>query len=355
MSYLHSLFSTEQIEAIDNAPFYAGDRHPAWSALFLDQASAVDCLTRRSADALARLPEQRDAMRNTLARAASLANIADAAAALAELRSFGSMIEAGMEVRPIDAGGQHGATPDFVADVGDGQVTIEVHAKHEAGPQTELRRAVADGDDVPGVERNSHDIGDWTVTFTTAELCPGGVPDPEKPFDSIQANVISKLCSVKAEETQRRDGVPAVLWIDLSHFGVMTHTLLEQTIPLISGNIGLTSGAIWYAFYGWKGAPILEEGNRKSIEMGHDGRFRMSGPKKSRLAAVITCFEEGLVLFENPWAEIPIPPKFRRHCERLPWFKLGHSLADWSPGETYTLVTVAEGRIRALAAERYIW
>ncbi len=91
----------------------------------------------------------------------------------------------------------------------------------------------------------------------------------------------------KDKEAQRREGVTSVLWLDPSRFGAMTHTLLEQTIPLVSGHVGLTSGAIWHAFYGWKGAPILEEGNRKRIEMGHEGRFRLSGTKKSHLAAVI--------------------------------------------------------------------
>ncbi|MEG8219291.1 hypothetical protein OSJ57_01490 [Sphingomonas sp. HH69] len=354
MSYLHTLLSREKIEAVERAPLYAGDRHPAWSALFLQQASPTDLLTRDAADMLARLPDLRDAMRKTIERAADLENVPDAAAALAELRAFGSMIEAGIDVRPINAGGQHGATPDFIVDAGDGPVTVEVHAKHEAGPQTELRQAAADGKDVPGVERSSHDNGSHRVTFTTTVLHPGGAPDPENPFDSVQANVISKLCRVKSEETQRREGVPSVLWLDLSHFGVMTHTLLEQTIPLVSGNIGLTSGAIWHAFYGWKGAPILEEGNRKRVNMGHDGRFRLSGTKKSPLAAVIVCFESGLVLFENPWADIRLPHTFRRRCERLPWFKIGHSFADWSPGETEMLVGLAQKRITALAAERHV-
>jgi hypothetical protein len=354
MSYLHTLFSPKQIEAIKTAPLFAGDRHPAWSALFLQQASATDFLTRKSADALHHLPALREQMRGSIQRAASVENISDAAAALAELRAFGGMFEAGMNVQPIDAGGKRGATPDFVVDAGDGPVTVEVHARHEAGAQTKFRQAIAGGRDVPGVERRSEVIGSNKVTFVTSVLYPGGKPDSKNPFDSIQANVISRLCRAKDKEAQRRAGVPSVLWLDLSNFGTMTHTLLEQTLPLVSGHIGLTSGAIWHAFYGWKGAPVLEEGNRRRIEMGHDGRFRLTGNKKSHLAALIVCFEKGLVLFENPWADIRLPHAFRRHCERLPWFKLGHSFADWTPGETEALVALAKKRIVALAAERHL-
>lgn len=354
MSFLHTLLSPDQIKAIDQAALFAGARHPTWSALFQRQASATDLLTRNAADALAHLPDQREAMRGVIERAAEIGNIPDAAAALAELRAFGAMLEAGLAVQPISAGGRRGATPDFVVNAGDGEVTVEVHARHEAGAQTTFRQAVADGQDLAGVNRRTETIGSRTVTFTTTELYPGGKPDPDNPFDSIQANVISRLCLAKDTEAQRSEGVPSVLWLDLSYFGVMSQTLLEQTIPLVSGNIGLTSGAIWHAFYGWKGAPILEEGNRKRIEMGHDGRFRLSGAKKSHLAAVIVCFEKGLVLFENPWADVRLPHAFRRHCERLRWFKLGHSVADWTAGESEALVALAAKRIVALAAERQL-
>ena len=132
----------------------------------------------------------------------------------------------------------------------------------------------------------------------------------------------------------------------------MSKTQLLQTLPLVSGNIGLTSGAVWHAFYGWKGAPIFEEGNRKRITMAHEGRFRMTGSAESHLAAVIVCFERGLVLFENPWAAVRLPPAFRRRCERLPWFKLAPSVADWAPGSAAGQIALAEAQIQAFAAMR---
>lgn len=350
---IEPIFSPQQLELIENAPLYAGDRHPAWSVLF-GATSAVDFLTRSSLDVVCRSPDLRRDMRNTLDRAVNLTNISDAAAALAEIRALGGMMEAGLLVRPLAPNSKRGTTPDFEVDADDGSVTVEVHAKHEDGAQTQLRQLVADGKDAPGIERRTEDYGNGSIAFATVELHPGGVPRPGHKFDSVQANVISKLCAVKQGETQRRHDVPSVLWLDLSYFGPMTHTLLEQTRPIVSGNIGLNSGAIWNAFYGWKGAPILEEGNPKTVEMGHDGRFRLTGNAKCYYAAVIVCFEKGLVLFENPWADIGLPPKFRWRCERLPWFRIGHSVADWTPSEALTSVNLSERRIKALSEDRYL-
>jgi len=344
------IFTPEQLSAIENAPLFAGDRHPAWSVLF-EGKSAVDFLTRRAIDAIVRSSDLQSRMRGTLDRAVDPSNVPDAAAALAELRALSGLMEAGLLVQPLAPHSKRGATPDFEADAGDGPVTVEVHAKHEDGVQTQLRQSIANGEDVPGVERRTEDFVKGSISFSTAVLHPGGAPNPDKAFDSVQANVISKLCAVKQGEKQRRPGVPSVLWLDLSYFGPMTQTLLEQTIPLVSGHIGLTSGAIWHAFYGWKGAPVLEEGNPKITNMGHDGRFRLSGNSKSYYAAAIVCFEKGLVLFENPWATFPLPTKFRRHCERLPWFKIGHSIADWTPTEALTSVTFSERRICALSTD----
>ncbi len=68
MSFLHTILTSDQIKAIDAAPLFAGDRHPTWSALFQQQASATDFLTRKAADALAYLPDQREAMLNVISR-----------------------------------------------------------------------------------------------------------------------------------------------------------------------------------------------------------------------------------------------------------------------------------------------
>ncbi|WP_338503671.1 hypothetical protein V6R86_08400 [Sphingomonas kaistensis] len=347
-----SLLSDTQIVAIRNADLDGDQRHPAWPILFGTDKRPMHHLVDQMARVIATEPQPRASVQTMIDRAVAISDYTDAAAALAELRALGGLMEAGMAVRPIVAGKGRGATADFEVDAGDGPVIVEVHAKHEDGDQTARRRAIAAGETPAGVERRSTRFGDRVITSTTSVSHPGGSPDPAKPHDSVQANVISKLCAVKSSEHQQQRDLPFVLWLDLCHFGAMTHTLLEQAHPLISGHMGLTSGAIWYAFYGWKGAPILEEGSPRKVLMGHDGRFRQRGERKSRVTAVIVATDGGSFLLENPWCERRLPVQFRRRCERLPWFNLNASVADWTPKESEALVKLQEARIAKLATAR---
>jgi hypothetical protein len=323
----------------------AWERHPAWSPLFNRQPSAVDFLSNEAADRIVATRAREGWLTALAPRVADIESPSEAAAALAELRAFGAMLEAGLEVTPLAPNGA--PTPDFHADAGDGKVLVEVHAKHEHGDETLRRQAVARGEEVPGVERSTSSVGEATVTFTTMVLHPGGKPNPANPHDSVQANVISKLCNAKGKETQMSSDIPGVLWLDLSYFDPMSESLLNQAQPLLSGH-GIMSGAIWHAFYGWKGAPIIE-GHRARPPMAHDGRFRRSGKEKSGLAAVIVTVEKGLVLLENPWTDRALPDLFRRSCLNLPWFHIGHSVANWTPDEAEKLVGVQRARIEALA------
>jgi len=86
--------------------------------------------------------------------------------------------------------------------------------------------------------------------------------------------------------------------------------------------------------------------------MGHDGRFRLHGNKKSKLSGAILALPEGLVLFENAWAPHPLPERSRRFAERLPWFNLGYSVCNWSPGEAEVLAEAGRNRIEAMKTWR---
>jgi hypothetical protein len=259
---------------------------------------------------------------------------------------------AGLDAAPLDPDGK--ATPDFMVRSGGEELVIEVFSKHEDGAETRRREDVAQGKNVPGVHRSTTTFAAGSVTFTTEILHPGGKPDLSKPYDSVQANVISKLCAAKGQEKQVDASRTAVLWLDLSYFTELNYTLIEQTNALISGHIGLTSGAIWHAFYGWKGAPLAEEGGRRRVVMGHDGRFRFRGASKSAFAAALISFEQGVVLFENPWADRRLPEFFRKACLRLPWFKIENSVADWAIGESEARVALDQQAVEMLAhLDRY--
>lgn len=342
-----SFLNEEQAKAIDSAPLCAGKRHPAWAPLFQKQKSAVDFLTLEAADRIA-ADASLEGWRQTLGmRIADIDNYPDAASALSELRVLSALREVGLNTTPLDPGDT--PTPDFLVRDGDEEIVVEVYSKHEDGKETKRREAVAQGADVSGVERRTHSLPGGSVTFTTQILHPGGVPNPSKPFDSVQANVISKLCAAKGPEKQMDANRASVLWLDLSYFIEISKSLIDQTHPLISGHHGLTSGAIWHAFYGWKGAPLADVGRHGRVHMGHDGRFRLASDSKSRLAATLVSFEEGVVLFENPWADRGLPSGFRRACLDLPWFKLENSIANWTPGEASARVEMGKQLVETLA------
>lgn len=337
----------EQVRAIKEAPLYAGKRHPTWAPLFYEKPSSVDILTRKAADSIGSDPLLKVWCQKLGMRMADLENFPDAASALSELRVLSALREAGLDTIPLAPG--ETATPDFLVRSGEEELVVEVFSKHEDGAQTLRREDVAQGKDVPGVERSSTAYPGGIISSTTQVLYPGGVPDTSKLYDSVQANVISKLCAAKNLEQQMDLSRPAVLWLDLSYFCDLNHTLIEQTNSLISGHSGLTSGAIWHAFYGWKGAPLIEEGSRRRIFMGHEGRYRFTGSRKSRLAATLISFERAVVLFENPWADKRLPKSFREACLKLPWFKLEHSVADWVPGEAEARIEIGKKSVEALA------
>ena len=111
----------------------------------------------------------------------------------------------------------------------------------------------------PGVERSIIKAKHATIESATSELTPGGAPDPDKPDDTIQANLISRVCNAKGDERRLPENAPSLLWIDFRSFGPWPDALkLGTATPLISGRTGLTSGAHG-THSGWRGAPIFEE------------------------------------------------------------------------------------------------
>lgn len=274
----------------------------------------------------------------------------EAAAALAELHTYGGLLEAGFSVNPIPESDT--PTPDFKVDAGDGIAVVEVFAKHQDESEKRLWDAIAAGQTPPGAERHIVQDQHRRIETTIREHHPAGAPDPNSLHDSVQANVISRICAAKGNEKQFPHDRPSLLWIDLRSFGSWPEVLkVEQCAPLISGREGLTSGALWYAFYGWKGAPIFKEDfplHERVVPMGHDGRFRLEGKKKSKLSGCILALSESLVLFENPWADHPLPERARRFAERLPWFDLGHSICNWSSGDAENLAELGRRQIEAM-------
>ncbi|PRX34224.1 hypothetical protein B0G75_102253 [Paraburkholderia sp. BL18I3N2] len=303
---LSDLFTSEEITTLSNAQLRAnGYRHPTWFAL--RNSRAVDALVHLAVPTIAREAGGEAWLRDLAPRLNDFEDDRNASSSLAEIRAYGGLLEAGFQVKPVPR--KNTATPDFTVDAGDGPVTVEVFSKHQDEDQDDLMAAAntPDGEHPHGIERSTRTEGDRAVRTAMTELTPAGRPDTTKPGDSVQANVISRVCSVKSDETQVNAERPCVLVADFTHFGappVAQFLSAHQTSPLIRGHQGLCSGGMWYGVYGWKGAPVFEELLVTPKRMGHDGRFRLAGKKKSRLSAVlfVFVFHEDVVLLENPWA-----------------------------------------------------
>jgi hypothetical protein len=347
---VRDLFSDKEITGIVDAPLIATGRFPTWYPMFSSASRPVDFLSNK---AVARISSKGgdDWLRGLAPRLCRMDDPEEASAALAELRAYGALLEAGFAVTPIPVKDDD-STPDFGVDAGDGSIIVEVFAKHQDESESTLWEDIQAGQTPTGVERHSAKVESGEVKITISEHFPGGAPDPQKPHDSVQANFISRVCAAKGMEKQFSSNRPSLLWIDFRNFSGWPEAIsLEQCTPLMSGHHGLTSGALWYAFYGWKGAPIFEEDfslREPVVPMGHDGRFQLQGKKKSKLSGVILALSEGLVLFENPSADRPLPGRARRFAERLPWFKLGHSICNWSSGDAGVLANAGRRQIEVM-------
>ncbi|MFX4226476.1 MAG: hypothetical protein ACFHHU_00875 [Porticoccaceae bacterium] len=329
-----SLLTNAQLDSIKNSTIHpSSGRFPTWHPIFNPKPSTFDVLSNSSV----RIVSAKGGtawLTGITSRLTNLGNPEDAAAALSELRVYGAFLEAGFSVTPIPTATH--TTPDFEVDAGDQTVVVEVFSKH-AAPLSVTNAGTINGKNIQGA-----------VTVHQ----PAGIPDPDKLGDSVQANVISRVCRAKQNEAQIPEDKPSILWIDFGNFGLWPQAVTpDQSCPLISGRDGITSGALWYAFFGWKGAPIFEpefDFHEKVFSMGHDGRFMFKGKQKSKLSGVVFGLNEASVLFENPWANVPISEQTRRYFERLPWFDLDRSVMDWSQGDAEELVAIGRRKIERL-------
>lgn len=334
---VRSLLSDAQLEEIKTSACGLTGAFPTWYPIFSQNSSPTDNLSNQ---AVRLVSDKGDHgwLSSLTPRLCNLRNPEDAAAALAELRVYGAFLEAAFDVKPIPVTSK--STPDFEIDAGDGPVIVEVFAKHQA--------VQAGG----AAKKIIHKANSGQIQTTVSVHQPGGAPDPRKEGDSVQANVISRVCAAKGAEKQFPEDKPSLLWMDFRTFGAWPDVVsLDQCMPLMSGREGITSGALWYAFFGWKGAPIFEEDFplcERIVHMGHDGRFLLQGKKKSKLSGVILALSKGCVLFENPSANVPLPERARRYIERLPWFHIGNSIINWSAGDAGSLMNTGRNQIQCM-------
>jgi len=284
-------------------------------------------------------------------------DVANAAAALRELRAYSGLIEAfGPHAvapgAPLQAGGP---SPEFKVSYGGSDVIVEVHSKQMDGGQQQDLAAFADavGDEV---KKTSSSGLTARVVVGSTTVAPMGQPDPKKAGDTVQTNTISRIAQIKDKEHQVDASLPFVLWLDLQDRNTWPFsTFDENTLPLMSGHHGsLTSGAFWHAFYGRKGKPIISfDGYQCStVPLGHEGRFfnpnmKHGGP--SRVSAAVLSFPQSTVVFEHPQAMVPLPAEFRIRLLHLPYFRIENSYLEFSPGSVRNAIDNAQAVIDRLS------
>ena len=260
-----------------------------------------------------------------------------AIAAMAEIRAYGGLLDASFDVEPIRVSGK--PTPEFFAKHGDHTLVVEVASKHQGQAQNELDdqiyNAIHGRGPLPdGVEHHPFQGTNTNIETFISVHHPGGAPDPDDLNDSVQTNVISKVCSIKDGEKQIGGDVPGLLIADFSAFEEPGFEgLVKQASPIIRGHYGFTSGALWYATYGWKNDPVLEEINDALPRMLHEGRFSQSRQPRSKLSGVLFVLPENAVLLENPVPVHRLEPDTRLALCTYPWFNMAYSILDWERGD----------------------
>ena len=356
LKHFPRLFTESELKKVEgSAPFFGG-RHPIWYPLFGPERVATDWCLDQAVASIEREREGGQWLKSQLPRLLDMQEPRNASGAMAEIRVYGALLECELDVRPEQSG--EAPTPDFVIRAGGHSTVVEVAARHEARKASEFRQAISDhlragGVGLPpGVERHVwHMESGRNIEIVESSHHPGGSPDPSKPLDGVQANLISRVCAVKGCARQLGSGVAGILVIDLTIFGERSEgdmLLSDQVSPMLSCRPGVISGAIWYAMYGWKGAPVFEAGS--VVPMQHEGRFRQDDG--SRLSAALVVLGESATLLENPWAANRLGDEVRLGILRYPWFDLRHSICDWQRGDAKGQVEIQEGMIRVCDQNR---
>lgn len=362
MPGLNDLLTKSEIAEINNYFDPARGRHPTWSGInAFDRAvdylrSPKDFLVNEAVDRICLGKEGKSWLAGTLKRVTQTADFEEAVSSIAEICCYGAMLEAGFDIQPVPTV-RNAPTPDFKFDLDGASGIVEVTAKLEHDEQVKLARKIAGGETPDGVERSTFESQNGRAEFTASVSHPFGAPDAGKAGDTTQTNAISRICQIKAKETQFADGKPSLLWIDFRGLGKWPGVFHEeQSSPLISGHHGaLCSGAIWYAFYGWKGAPVFDDhvgGGYKITPMAHEGRFSAHAAKVSRYSAAILCLEKATILLENPRAPTPLSKAQRGALTLLPWFNIHYSVADWEEGDVDRSCALARSMIEAIRESR---
>jgi hypothetical protein len=245
-----------------------------------------------------------------------LTDVANLDPILGELRAFGTLRSAGFEVQCVPRK-KGEPSQDFEVRLHSGApVHVEVFTK-------QWDTAMENEYDVFANAPVSPEPG---VQFRELEVMPFGKPRDRKdhPGDSVATNAVSRIAAIKARSKQLPAGQGNVLFIDFMRPDPLPLMGADQAFALNSAQGHISTGVLFAAIYGQIGWPIYESrpidyGAGKFQRLAHPGRFQQSG---GALSAIVTQHHDGLVLFENPHATVPLTPAGRQQFLLCPGAQL---------------------------------
>ena len=250
-----------------------------------------------------------------------------------------------------------GPTPDFELD----GLNVEVYCPQEHSHEREVVRTILDQDlaKASGPVKVAVAVGHMGTGSGRRVDSAGRVQhDPESLALAYPANkLIDRLLNAKRDSTQFLQGNENVLWLDLKHGLRQTvgHcTAVISTISRDPSSVGMIG--IWHGFYGRRGAALLKE--RTTLEYGlrpqsiygqqREGFFR----ERPEVSAAVLSTIDGVVLFENPWADRPLGGPNRRALFRLMEFRPEFSFWDHAENTLRAEIESQLNRIESLVRGR---
>ncbi len=345
---VNSIFDPSEIDLVKNIPIK--DRQHPLKRLLFPQDEWSNQVAVNTERALRQILFSKNGpgklYREWKSRVLDIDDYSNSSSALGEIRAFGNLLSTGLPIKRISKSGA-----DFSIENDNNRVLIEVFSKQSDISESDKldkfnNRPLAERAYNTKTSLNS-DAVDWFID--THSTTPFGQPKNIK--ESITENAISKLASIKNKEHQISETETSLLWLD---FQDETWNLLatpERIFPIRTWNRGFYSGEFWYAFYGWKGAPIFEDfrndisPSRRLFRMRHEGRFRTN----TKLDAVVISLKRNTFILENIYSKKPLEKSVLERLIFLPWFNIEHSYTKWLEPNLEQRIELEKQRIISLS------
>lgn len=340
-----SVFTSDKIEFIKNSPTQYRS-HPFKRILFPESERDLQVAINTEIAMRHILPDNHKWICRLGPRLLDLKDYSHSSSALSEIRAFGDLLRCGVSVKPKPENTSEN-TPDFVVSNEKQQVFIEVHAKqinNEEGKR--LNNFLQDPFNIDGGNYSTQSHG-----ISVAEYINTPFGKPTKSGESVRANFISKIAKTKQDEAQFEEDIPSILWLDFQDETWDMFPLAKAVLPIISSNGAFYSGGIWYAFYGWKDAPIFEHNSIDIFypleKMQHPGRFE----NQTKIDAAILSFQRSIVILENPSSKKPVSPSLWKQICSHQWFNFEDSYMNWPSQDLPQRIESEKNKIRSIAKE----